>query len=104
MQKREYREWVRTVYENVLSKPGKTLDETVEEIAKTRLQTEPNESSMEYHVVHEDSFQMEESFTIHLGEIDIESVYVNHSSSKSKRLDVFDATFIHHLLSLYSLK
>lgn len=71
MQKREYREWVKTVYENVLSKPGKNLHETLEEITQTRLRSEPREGSSDYHIVHEDAFRMEESFTIHLGKFQV---------------------------------
>ena len=66
MQKREYREWVKTVYENVVSKPGQHMNEKLEEITKS-FRSSPRDSSIDYHIDHEDAFKMEESFTIHLG-------------------------------------
>jgi len=65
-QKREYREWVKAVHENILSKPGQNTNEKLEEIART-FTSRPNDISVDYHMDHEDTFKMEESFTIHLG-------------------------------------
>ena len=68
MQKREYREWVKTVYENMISKPDQKASET-DELMKKNLRYEPRENPMDYHIVHDDAFKMEESFTIHLGKL-----------------------------------
>ena len=69
MQKREYREWVNTVHENMLSKPNQGANGNLEHITKRRFPSEPRDVNTDYHVIHEDALKMEESFTIHLGKI-----------------------------------
>ena len=69
MQKREYREWVNTVHENMLSKPNKGANGNLEHITKRRFPSEPRDVNTDYHFIHEDALKMEESFTIHLGKI-----------------------------------
>ena len=75
MQKREYRQWVKTVYENVLSKPGQNVNEKLDEITKS-FQPSQRDSTIDYQIDHEDAVKMEESFTIHLGEL-LKSINLN---------------------------
>ncbi|XP_065068937.1 protein C12orf4 homolog [Rhopilema esculentum] len=67
IQKREYREWVTTVYENMVSKENLHSKEIYENIIRQPIAPGQADRNMDYHIVQEDTVKMEESFTIHLG-------------------------------------
>ena len=56
------------MYENILSKPGQNVNEKLEEMTRSFISGQ-NDNSVDYQMDHEDTFKMEESFTIHLGKL-----------------------------------
>eukprot|EP00794_Sanderia_malayensis_P015610 gene15610-17183_t len=68
MQKRDYREWVRSVHDNTIANSGKIDLGDFTAYAKQNSFTETSDPAKpHYDFVHQDAIKMEESFTIHLG-------------------------------------
>ncbi len=68
MQKRDYREWVKTVHENTISNANKSVSSNFSDYMKQNSPTEATDVGADYQFVsQQDAIKMEESFTIHLG-------------------------------------
>lgn len=67
LQRREYRDWVKTVHENTISNSEREVSCNFSDYTRPPVPTEALNAEDDYQFVHQDAFQMEESFTIHLG-------------------------------------